>query len=194
MYYKPYYQLLPCNEKANLKQLIFACQASRQWKTTHHSTAHIPVIRLCVKDVHTFLHFQAFLQADSGIGSLLTPQLTSLKNPIEPPAVKSTEFNSMATTNSCLCLSPLEEFNVWKFARCSCSRPDALALSARDGYLAVKAGAATLIEVCVMNLSPRLCSFIKRYGNSFFMKCTRQNRRTLIFVLKRATSCGHGRY
>lgn len=145
MYYKPYYQLLPCNEKANLKQLIFACQASRQWKTTHHSTAHIPVIRLWVKDVQIFLHFQAFLQAVSGIGSLLTPQLTSLKKPIEPPAVKSTEFNSMATTNSFLCPTPLEEFYVRKFARCSCPRSRrSLSLLAIDIYT-VKSNILTLL-------------------------------------------------
>lgn len=63
---------------------------------THQSTAHIAVMRLCTKDVEIFLHFHAFLAADSGMGSLLTPALTSLKNPTEPPVVKMTELNSMA--------------------------------------------------------------------------------------------------
>lgn len=63
---------------------------------THQSTAHIAVIKLCTKDVEMFLHFHAFLQALSGMGSLLTPALTSLKKPKEPPVVKITELNSIA--------------------------------------------------------------------------------------------------
>lgn len=64
-------------------------------KHTHQRTAHIPVITLWTKDVEIFLHFHAFLQADSGMGSLLNPVLTSLKKPTEPPVVKITELNSM---------------------------------------------------------------------------------------------------
>lgn len=62
---------------------------------THQSTAHIAVIKLCTKDVEIFLHFPAFLHADSGMGSLLTPALMSLKNTTELPVVKITELNSM---------------------------------------------------------------------------------------------------
>ena len=53
-------------------------------------------MRLCTKDVEIFLHFHAFLQADSGMGSFLTPALTSRKNPTEPPVVRTTELSSMA--------------------------------------------------------------------------------------------------
>lgn len=62
---------------------------------THQSTAHIAVMKLCTKDVEIFLHFHAFLQAESGMESLLTPALTSLKNPMELPVVKITELNSI---------------------------------------------------------------------------------------------------
>lgn len=81
---------------------------------THHSTAHIPVIRLWTKDVDIFLHFHAFLQAESGMGSLLNPELTSLKNPIDPPAVKITEFNSMATRRCFQCPPPLDDLEALK--------------------------------------------------------------------------------
>lgn len=53
-------------------------------------------MKLCTTDVEIFLHFHAFLQADSGVGSLPTPALTSLKNPTDPPVVKSTEPRSMS--------------------------------------------------------------------------------------------------
>ncbi len=43
-----------------------------------------------------FLHFHAFLQADSGMGSFLTPALTSRNNTTELPVVKITELNSIA--------------------------------------------------------------------------------------------------
>ena len=72
----------------SLKQFLFSL--------THQSTAHIAVIKLCMNDVDIFLHFHAFLQADSGMGSFLTTTLTSLKNPTELPVVKITELNSMA--------------------------------------------------------------------------------------------------
>lgn len=63
---------------------------------TYHSTAHIAVIRLCTNDAEIFLHFHAFLPALSGMGTLLIPVLTSLKNPTEHPVVKTTELNSIA--------------------------------------------------------------------------------------------------
>lgn len=63
---------------------------------THHSTAHMAVMRLWTNDVEMFLHFHAFLRADSGTGSAPTPAFTSLKNPTEPPVVKITEPSSMA--------------------------------------------------------------------------------------------------
>lgn len=53
-------------------------------------------MKLCTNDAEMFLHFHAFLPALSGMGSLLIPLLTSLKNPTEPPVVKTTELNSMA--------------------------------------------------------------------------------------------------
>lgn len=46
-----------------------------------------------------FLHFHAFLQADSGMGSLVTPVLTSLKKPMELPVVKITELSSIAAVS-----------------------------------------------------------------------------------------------
>lgn len=63
---------------------------------TYHSTAHIAVIKLCTNDAEIFLHFHAFLAALSGMGTLPTPVLTSLKNPTEHPVVKTTELNSIA--------------------------------------------------------------------------------------------------
>lgn len=63
---------------------------------TYHSTAHIAVIKLCTNDAEIFLHFHAFLAALSGMGTLLIPVLTSLKNPTEHPVVKTTEPNSIA--------------------------------------------------------------------------------------------------
>lgn len=63
---------------------------------TYHSTAHIAVIKLCTNDAEIFLHFHAFLPALSGMGTLLIPVLTSLKNPTEHPVVKTTELNSIA--------------------------------------------------------------------------------------------------
>lgn len=53
-------------------------------------------MKLCTNDVEIFLHFHAFLRADSGMGSLLTPVFTSRKNPTELPVVKITELSSMA--------------------------------------------------------------------------------------------------
>lgn len=63
---------------------------------TYHSTAHTAVMELCTKDVAMFLHFHAFLRAESGMGSLLTAALTSVKKPKEEPVVKITELNSIA--------------------------------------------------------------------------------------------------
>lgn len=63
---------------------------------THHSTAHIAVMKLCTKDVEMFLHLHAFLQADSGTVSIPTAVLTRRKNPTELPVVKITELSSMA--------------------------------------------------------------------------------------------------
>lgn len=63
---------------------------------TYHSTAHTAVMELCTKDVAMFLHFHAFLRAESGMGSLLTVALTSVKKPKEEPVVKITELNSIA--------------------------------------------------------------------------------------------------
>lgn len=71
-------------------------------------------MKLCTKDVAIFLHFQAFLQADSGMGSFLTPALTSLKNTTELPVVKITELNSMAE----ICLAD-EDFTERKCPRCA---------------------------------------------------------------------------
>lgn len=62
---------------------------------TYHSTAHMAVMKLCTKDVAMFLHFHAFLREESGMGSLLTVALTSVKKPKEEPVVKITELNSM---------------------------------------------------------------------------------------------------
>lgn len=53
-------------------------------------------MKLCTKDVAMFLHFHAFLRAESGMGSLLTAALTSVKKPKEQPVVTITEPNSMA--------------------------------------------------------------------------------------------------
>lgn len=53
-------------------------------------------MKLCTKDVAMFLHFHAFLRAESGMGSLLTAALTSVKKPKEEPVVTITEPNSMA--------------------------------------------------------------------------------------------------
>lgn len=61
----------------------------------YQSTPQIAVMRLCTNDVAIFLHFHAFLRADSGMGNLRTPALISLKNPTEPPVVKITELSSM---------------------------------------------------------------------------------------------------
>lgn len=52
-------------------------------------------MKLCTNDVEIFLHFHAFLRADSGMGSLLTPVFTRRKNPMELPVVKITELSSM---------------------------------------------------------------------------------------------------
>lgn len=75
-------------------------QADPHWiknfLTSYQSTAHVAVIILCTHDVEMFLHFQTFLQADSGVGSFPTPLFTNLKNPTEPPIVKITEPNSIA--------------------------------------------------------------------------------------------------
>lgn len=53
-------------------------------------------MELCTKDVAMFLHFHAFLRADSGMGSLLAVALTSVKKPKEEHVVKITELNSIA--------------------------------------------------------------------------------------------------
>lgn len=75
-------------------------QADLHWiknfLTSYQSTAHVAVIILCTHDVEMFLHFQTFLQADSGAGSFPTPLFTNLKNPTEPPIVKITDPNSIA--------------------------------------------------------------------------------------------------
>lgn len=63
---------------------------------TYHSTAQIAVIKLCRNDAPMFLHFHAFLAALSGMGTLLIPVLTSLKNATEQPVVRTTELNSIA--------------------------------------------------------------------------------------------------
>lgn len=55
----------------------------------------MPVMILWTKDVDIFLHLQAFLQADPGIGSWPYTPFTKWKNPTDPVVVKITEFNSM---------------------------------------------------------------------------------------------------
>lgn len=77
-------------------QLVSISFIQSKSSSTHHSTAHIAVMPLCTKDAEMFLHFHAFLRADSGVGRFLNPVLTSLKNPTELPVVKSTELNSMS--------------------------------------------------------------------------------------------------
>lgn len=85
--------------RSNMFKRMIPLTSSNRWMflcaVTHQSTAHIAVMKLCTKDVDMFLHFQAFLQADSGMGSLLMPAFISRKNPMELPVVKITELNSM---------------------------------------------------------------------------------------------------
>lgn len=54
------------------------------------------VMKLWTNDVEMLFHFHAFLWADSGRGSVLSPALSSLKKLAEPAVVRTTELRSMS--------------------------------------------------------------------------------------------------
>lgn len=73
-------------------------------------------MELCTKDVAMFLHFHAFLRAESGMGSLPAVALTSVKKPKEEPVVRITELNSIAGKKN-----TLSSWREWRshYSRCA---------------------------------------------------------------------------
>lgn len=81
--------------KQQVKPMCACARVCACVECAHQSTAHTPVMKLWMKDVEIFLHFQMFLWAVSGTYISPSARFISPKKPTDAPVVSRTDWSSM---------------------------------------------------------------------------------------------------